>query len=160
MAKDTTPRGLRNNNPLNLRISKNAWLGKVEKNTDGAFEQFTAMEYGIRAAMRNIQTIVRRNERAGKQTTVKSLVHTWAPSSDGNNEAAYVKSIADRTGIQPYDTIDIKKKSHFCLLVWAMAWVENGQQISMGRVESAYYLAFGRYDPSQLQNEKDDPNHQ
>jgi hypothetical protein len=32
------PRGFRNNNWLNIRISNNAWQGKKTNNTDGAFE--------------------------------------------------------------------------------------------------------------------------
>jgi hypothetical protein len=32
------PRGFRNNNWLNIRISDNAWQGKKTNNTDGAFE--------------------------------------------------------------------------------------------------------------------------
>ena len=36
----TLPRGYRNNNPLNIRYSRNnTWIGKVTPNTDGAFEQ-------------------------------------------------------------------------------------------------------------------------
>ena len=50
MAKRTTtiPRGIRNNNPLNIRIG-NQWLGERANPNDPAFEQFVAMEYGIRA---------------------------------------------------------------------------------------------------------------
>ncbi|MCA9329527.1 hypothetical protein KDA11_02695, partial [Candidatus Saccharibacteria bacterium] len=35
-----TPRGIRNNNPGNIRISNNQWRGKipVSQNTDGSFE--------------------------------------------------------------------------------------------------------------------------
>lgn len=145
MATDTTPRGLRNNNPLNLRISSNPWLGKVKNNTDGAFEQFTSIEYGLRAAMRNISTIVTRRRRQQLLTTVKDLVHVWAPAADNNNEAAYVKTIADKTGIQPNDEVNIKNRNFLCLLVYGMAWAENGQALSKWRIDSAYTLAFGAF---------------
>ena len=155
MATNALPRGIRNNNPLNLRISNNPWLGKVKNNTDGAFEQFTAIEYGLRAAFRNIQTIVKRRERNHLTTTIKDLIHIWAPASDGNNETVYCKTIADKTALQPNDTINLKSKNFMCLLVYGMAWQENGQAVSMGRIESGYYLAFGPNDPRQLQIKKD-----
>jgi hypothetical protein len=36
----TEPRGWRNNNPGNVVISSAKWVGKVEFNSDGKFEQF------------------------------------------------------------------------------------------------------------------------
>ena len=44
------PRGLRNNNPLNIRRSSQPWRGKVANPTDKDFEQFISMEDGLRAA--------------------------------------------------------------------------------------------------------------
>lgn len=41
-----TPRGIRNNNPMNLRISSNAWRGKIP-GTDKSFETFIDPEHGI-----------------------------------------------------------------------------------------------------------------
>ena len=55
MNNKNLPRGYRNNNPLNLRISNNNWAGKVYNNTDGAFEQFSSMAYGYRAAFMTIR---------------------------------------------------------------------------------------------------------
>ena len=42
-------RGVRNCNPLNIRIG-NDWKGERPTNSDGVFEQFTDMHYGLRAA--------------------------------------------------------------------------------------------------------------
>ena len=41
------PRGIRNNNPLNIRRSKDQWKGMAEAQTDGAFVQFKTLEYGL-----------------------------------------------------------------------------------------------------------------
>ncbi len=54
------PRGYRNNNPLNLRISSSSWLGKVADNTDGVFEQFSDIRYGYRAAIKTIRNYITR----------------------------------------------------------------------------------------------------
>ncbi len=154
MATDALPRGIRNNNPLNLRISDNAWLGKVKNNTDGAFEQFTAIEYGLRAAMINIRTIVRRRRQKGLTTNVRQLISVWAPAADGNNESAYLVGLLRSDNIQPADEVDYKNKPLFTRLVHAMSQVENGQAVQMGRIDSAYQLAFGDSMAAGVQNKE------
>lgn len=39
------PLGLRNNNPLNIRVSSTTWLDKVASNN--AFEKFETLEHGM-----------------------------------------------------------------------------------------------------------------
>ena len=48
MEKKITPRGIRNNNPLNIRKG-NTWKGEKSVLTDNAFEEFEYMTYGLRA---------------------------------------------------------------------------------------------------------------
>ena len=53
MEKKTAPRGLRNNNPLNIRKNnKTNWIGQCNKQEDRAFVQFRSMPYGYRAAFK------------------------------------------------------------------------------------------------------------
>ena len=44
------PRGIRNNNPLNIRRGKDQWKGMAEAQNDRAFVQFKSLDYGWRAA--------------------------------------------------------------------------------------------------------------
>ena len=44
------PRGIRNNNPLNIRRGKDQWQGLRAQQTDASFCQFESLEYGWRAA--------------------------------------------------------------------------------------------------------------
>ena len=60
------PRGIYNNNPLNIRIGHN-WWGEVHNQTDTQFEQFEKMEYGIRAAF----IILRRYIEKYKRNTIE-----------------------------------------------------------------------------------------
>lgn len=139
------PRGFQNNNPLNLRVSNNNWLGKVKNNTDGVFEQFTTIEYGLRAAMRNIATIVNRRKNQGLSTNVRGLVHIWAPNGDGgNNELAYCSAIYKHSGIEADNLVKINDREFMCRLIQSMCVVENGRAVSQAQVDSAYNLAFGR----------------
>lgn len=84
-------RGIRNNNPGNIRISSAEWQGKVskEKNTDGAYEQFTSPEYGIRALAKTLVTYMTKHG----LVTVAGIINRWAPPSE-NQTGAYAAAVA------------------------------------------------------------------
>ncbi len=134
------PRGYRNNNPLNIRISGNAWKGKIPlaQNSDGAFEQFETMAYGYRAALINIRTITRRYP----DCTVQQLIRVWAPDSDGNNSAAYTSRVCSETGLQPTTIIEPANREMMTQLVRAMSIVENGKtpQPDMNAIMQGYLM--------------------
>lgn len=116
------PRGYRNNNPLNIRINPgNNWDGKVANNTDGVFEQFVAMEYGYRAAMKLIRNYITKYD----LNTVGQIISKWAPDSE-NDTAGYISRVSSTTGWLPTKEIDPYNMQEICDLVYAMAIVENG----------------------------------
>lgn len=128
------PRGIRNNNPLNIRIG-NTWLGERDHPTDQEFEEFVTMEYGLRAAF----LILRRYIRRYKKNTVTSIVSTWAPSSE-NNTIKYIDTVCAKTGLLPDQPIDYEDNCTMCKLVDAMAFVECGQHVDMKKIEKAYAM--------------------
>ncbi|WP_269619941.1 hypothetical protein [Zhongshania sp. BJYM1] len=114
------PRGIRANNPLNIREAANGgdqWQGESAENTDSAFEEFDAPEYGYRAAAK----IVASYQRRGLQT-LSEIIGAWAPESE-NNTAAYLKTVSDKTGLPPYWPV---AKQDLPVIFQAMAIVENG----------------------------------
>lgn len=118
----TTPRGYRNNNPLNIRYNPaNEWKGKKLPNTDGVFEQFVSMEYGYRAAIYLIKKYINSGVR-----TVSEIISKWAPTTE-NNTAGYINRVCNTTGFTPGDIIS--RKEQIIPLVYAMAIVENGTAI-------------------------------
>lgn len=129
------PRGIRNNNPLNIRVG-NVWLGEVPNPTDNAFEQFCTMEYGIRAAF----VILRRYIRRYGNNTIRSIISTWAPDSE-NNTSAYITSVATNMGIDPDTPIDYADVDMMVKLVAAMAKVECGQPIPEDKIRKGYSMA-------------------
>lgn len=135
--ENSIPRGLRNNNPLNLRKSENAWLGKCPDGKDPEFEQFMSILYGIRAAFINVRTIIRRHQH---KCTLVQLISTWAPASDGNNTRAYIARVAKLSRIKPDDLLVFKDKTQMVELLWAMAWVECGQAVLHRHFENAYEM--------------------
>lgn len=129
------PRGIRNNNPLNIRIG-NTWLGEVPNPTDSDFEQFVSIHYGLRAAF----CILRRYIRRYKRDTITKIVHSWAPSTE-NDCAAYIKVVAHRSGIDPDAPIDYMDIVTMCKLVLAMAFVECGRELDLKVIEESYKIA-------------------
>lgn len=130
------PRGLRNNNPLNIRKSNTPWQGKKVNGTDKDFEQFVSLEYGIRAAMVNIRTYLKRD----RLQNICQIIEKWAPSRDGNNVKAYIDTVCKKATITRTQIIKYNDKNTICRIVWAMAYVECGQEISFGRVCNAWAL--------------------
>lgn len=129
------PRGIRNNNPLNIRIG-NTWLGERNNPTDPAFEEFVSIEYGLRAAF----CILRRYIRRYKKDTIPAIVCTWAPASE-NNTKRYIDIVCQRSGISPTQQIRFEDKTTMCKLVEAMAFVECGQPIDGKKIEKGYSMA-------------------
>lgn len=116
-------RGYRNNNPLNIRYSQwNAWKGKVTPNTDGAFEQFTSMAYGYRAAMVLLRNYIKQGYK-----TVEDIIHRWAPENE-NNTTGYINTVCKETGFDPSTIIQRDNGEAIKKLVYAMSIVENGRE--------------------------------
>lgn len=120
------PRGIRNQNPGNIRKTKIAWKGKVPS-PDGEFEQFISPEMGIRAIAKDILTGYRRGD-----DTVAKIIAAWAPPSE-NNTAAYVKTVAAHVGVLPDQVIDVDSWAIMRPLVEAIIRVENGDPSKYGR---------------------------
>lgn len=93
------PRGMRNNNPLNIKInSANQWQGRHTPNTDGVFEQFKSYKWGIRAAM-----VLLKNYMSQGRDTVQSIISKWAPGGtyENNPVTVYVNHVASSMGVTP-----------------------------------------------------------
>lgn len=130
------PRGIRNNNPLNIRRSANPWKGKIQNPTDPAFEQFETINLGIRAAFCNIRTYICRDH----INTPRSIIRRWAPAEDNNDPAIYCKRVCARSGLRPDEPIRFAEADKMIRLVWAMAEVECGILLDIALFRSAYAL--------------------
>lgn len=129
------PRGIRNNNPLNIRIG-NVWLGEVSNPTDPAFEQFISMQYGVRAAF----IILRRYIRRYHKDTISAIISTWAPASE-NNTLRYIDVVAAKCKIAPDVPIRYEDEETMVKLVSAMAQVECGKPIEEKVIREGYHMA-------------------
>ena len=68
------PRGLANNNPLNIRKSTDVFQGE-KKSTDSEFKQFESMAYGYRAAFRILYNYYHKYS----LNTIEKMIGRWAP---------------------------------------------------------------------------------
>jgi hypothetical protein len=85
----TIPRGIRNNNPGNIRYDGTKWLGLAVPPSDGAFCRFIDAGHGIRAMAK----IIANYGKLRGLDTVRQIIGRWAPPNE-NNTAAYVGSVA------------------------------------------------------------------
>lgn len=127
------PRGYRNNNPLNIRITKDKWQGKITPNTDGQYEQFENMGYGFRAALKLLGNYIKK-----EHNTVRKIVTRWAPPSE-NKTTAYINHVAEMTQYDP-DQVLTADKTTLCNLAYAMATHENGYAPQMSDIEAGYAI--------------------
>ena len=130
------PRGIRNNNPLNIRRNPaNQWQGLRPVQADKLFCQFKAMKWGLRAAIRLMENYIRR----GAQTP-RQIISRWAPPSE-NNTQGYITQACQRAGLDPDFPVlfwaDSKK------LLRAMCWIESRFLPSDELLEEARALSLG-----------------
>ena len=131
------PRGIRNNNPLNIRKGNN-WKGERPNPTDKAFEEFVSMEYGIRAGFIILRKyITGYNGITTKFNTIELIVRRWAPPTE-NATQKYIDFVAKDMGISPHLRLSFGNKSQMVNLVFAMIFVECGQRVDKEIISSAY----------------------
>lgn len=114
-----TPRGVRNNNPLNIEDGPFAKSQPGYAGSDGRFAKFGAPEHGIAAA----SSLLDSYDAKHGLNTVAGIVNRWAPPSDGNNTSAYAADVAGKLGIDPNAPVPKELRPQ---LIAAMASHENG----------------------------------
>lgn len=149
MCYPRSPRGMRNNNPLNIRFSEvNEWQGIIGRDKEkGGMCVFATMYQGIRAAMLLISTY----QRKYNKRTIRDIISRWAPPQDKNHTEMYIKIVCDNMKVEPefIPHFGVQREMYDCFrLIYAMALVENGVNphlyISETDMTRAYQEAFPR----------------
>ena len=131
----TKPRGLRNNNPGNIRINSDNFHGEVKPSQDKAFKQFRTMAYGYRAVFRTLLTY---HQKHGLKT-IRAWITRWAPPIENNTES-YIRNVSNAAKLSPDAEIDFNNKELMCRIVAEISRVENGVIANMADVEQGYNL--------------------
>lgn len=132
------PRGLRNNNPGNIRNSQRTdWQGEVDEasKNDKSFEEFETIAYGYRALIKLLQNYRKLH---GCQT-MADFIKLWAPETE-NNTSAYIKRVCTEMQVPTTYVPDVNDKTTMCAFAAAISQVENGVSAVMADVESGWDL--------------------
>ena len=141
-------RGLRNNNPLNIRHSADQWQGARAEQTDKSFVQFETMEHGYRAAWKVLESYWKYFHRVRQPFTVETIVGRWAPPGE-NDTRAYIRTVLMLTSLggkenlpQPSRGVDTGR---LVKLLAAMTTMECGmpyKEVDMEAIRKGYEMAF------------------
>lgn len=141
------PRGIRNNNPGNIRIGNNNWQGMKKTGFDPNFVEFENPVYGLRALMKILLTYY---SKYGLDT-VQSIVNRWAPPHE-NATDSYAAHVAKILKVKRFEIIDVPKQ--LIPLAKAITVHENGYPkkntiyskywYSDNIYKQAYFMATGK----------------
>lgn len=131
------PRGIRNNNPSNIRHGDN-WIGMSDTQKDSSFVTFTDAKYGIRAMVR-----IFRSYRNRGVYTLGQIISTWAPSNENNTEA-YIAAAEKSTGWDRNHVV-VEMEGDYQTLIKAIIKHENGaayaEYYSLAKIDEGIALA-------------------
>lgn len=123
------PRGLRNNNPGNIKHDpRNNWLGQIGVDP-GGFVIFSSMDYGLRAMAR-----VLRSKMARGLTTIATII----PDYSATDQAAYIRNVSHWIGKAPGEELT---EADLPSLMAAMIRQENGRELGLAMIEQGIAIA-------------------
>lgn len=143
-------RGVRNNNPFNIRISSNNWYGKLpsSERKDKEFEEFSSMIYGVRAGLILIKNYIKKHD----CDTIEKIITRFAPPSENNtdNYILYVCGFLRNCFGREYTrTSHVKLFSdEYYGLCAAICFYESYYNISVSRLRSLSYMITARFKES------------
>lgn len=139
MAKSKS-RGLRNNNPGNIRKNGIVYQGEIVPSKDEAFKQFTTMGYGYRAMFVVLHTY----QRKYGINTIADMIIRYAPAIE-NHTTEYIRAVAEASGVPSTSHITTTNADVMIPVVAAMSRVENGTPAVMKDVEAGWKLFIEDY---------------
>lgn len=156
LGQNNLRRGIRNNNPGNIKRGSSAWKGKIPfiQSTDTTFEQFTTVEYGIRAMMVLVSNYYNKNG----LKTVSAIIKKWAPAGIENpNQTKYINHVVNKIpikGLTATTPINVNDKNVLLHLVLGMCEFENGvNELHASLDDKHFYDAYALFKGNTTANE-------
>ncbi len=116
-------RGIRNNNPGNIRHG-DKWEGLSDIQSDSSFCVFQSPVYGIRAMAK----ILLNYQEKYQIDTIEKIISRWAPPNE-NDTLAYVHSVASALNVSAKQKVDLHGNGVLLAnLIKAIIKHENGRQ--------------------------------
>lgn len=139
MAKSKS-RGLRNNNPGNIRKNGIVYQGEIVPSKDEAFKQFSSMAYGYRAMFTVLHTYARKYG----INTIAKMIERYAPATE-NHTQAYIEAVSEWSGVPATSHLTTTNAEVMIPIVAAMSKVENGVPAEYREVEQGWKLFIEDY---------------
>lgn len=134
-------RGLRNNNPGNIRLGTFKYKGEKAESSDTAFRQFESIEWGYRAMFVLLHTYAKKYG----CHTLRQMINRYAPPIE-NHTDNYIRRVAYATHLSPDEEISTTDAATMTAVVAAMSEVENGVDASMAEVWRGWELFIVDFD--------------
>lgn len=112
------PRGIRDNNPMNLTYSP----GQGALGSEGRFGVYGSPVEGVAAAERQLLLYQDRD----RLDTIAQIVAKWAPANE-NDTASYISQVSRDTGIRPNEHVDLHDNATAMAIIEAMIKRETGK---------------------------------
>ena len=126
-------RGLRNNNPLNIRHNADIFQGETKGN-DTSFKTFETMPYGYRAAFVTLATYLSRG-----CNTIEKIISRWAPPNENDTEK-YIANVEKWSGVPRSKVLTAGNGADYIMIVSAMSAVENGVTADINQIVEGFHL--------------------
>ncbi|WP_193368494.1 hypothetical protein [Pelagibius marinus] len=127
------PRGIRNNNPGNIKRADGIqWKGLADEDDmnivqkrETTFCVFSEPKWGLRALAR----VLRNYQRLHNLRTTLQMISRWAPPSDNNLTQTYAEAVANYLNIDVNEPIDFEANADLAVrMMHAIIRQENGTQ--------------------------------
>lgn len=128
-------RGLRNNNPGNIRLGSFRYKGERAKSIDRSFRQFESIEWGYRAMFVLLHTYAVKYGCC----TLREIINRYAPPIENHTES-YIRRVAHATHLAPDEKISTTDGATMTAIVAAMSEVENGIEAKMADIWRGWEL--------------------
>lgn len=129
-------RGIRNNNPGNIRRTSDVWVGLAEKQTDPDFFVFSNEVWGIRA----LAKVLINYQKIHNLATIEKIISRWAPTIENDTES-YIKSVSRKMNVGRDTALNLNDIDTLISLVQSIIYHENGiQPYSQKTIEKAISL--------------------
>ncbi len=134
-------RGLRNNNPGNIRLGSFRYKGEKTESSDSAFRQFEGIEWGYRAMFVLLHTYAKKHG----CRTLRQMINRYAPPIE-NHTDNYIRRVAHNTHLSPDEAISTTDAATMTAIVAAMSEVENGVKANMAEIWRGWELFIVDFD--------------
>lgn len=135
-------RGMRNNNPGNIRRGGFRYKGEKATSEDAEFRQFESMEWGYRAMF----TLLHTYEKKHGCRTLRQMISRYAPPTENNTEN-YIRRVVYATHLASNTPISTLNGAVMTAVVAAMSEVENGTKADMSAIWGGWKLFIADFGP-------------